>query len=124
ETAPIFVKLMSKRGPYDDIYNTMEYEVFAEEWKRISQKEDDVNTELAFSRQQNESLLAAELRLNAITLDSLQTIVSDEIEKARLEIGRVVVDQWKGSELSKIMSSSLKLRASNNGAAPPHTSVL
>ena len=125
ETSPIFVKLMSKRGPYDDLYDAKEYEVFAAERKRIAEIEDATYTTLMDSRRQNKAwleqqgqLVDAQLRLGALTMGSLQTTVSDEIDAARVELGRLVVKQWRQKEIARLRMQATSPR---NGNAPDET---
>lgn len=109
ETSPIFVKLMSKRGPYDDLYDAKEYETFAAEHKRIAEIEDRTYTELMATRRQNEAwleqqrqLIDAQLQLDTLTMGSLQTIVSEDIDAARVELGKLVVKQWRESQIARL----------------------
>ena len=43
ETAPIIVKLLSKKGPYDELLERIEYEHFLEQQKIISDKNEEIN---------------------------------------------------------------------------------
>ena len=42
ETAPIIVKLLSKKGPYDELLERIEYEHFLEQQKIISDKNEEI----------------------------------------------------------------------------------
>lgn len=64
ETAPVTVKLLSKRGPYDEVLDRIEYENFIEQKKLISDRNDDINTYLKISTDKNKLKLDAELKGN------------------------------------------------------------
>lgn len=119
ETAPVLVKLFSNRGPYDDIYDGLEHKVFVRERKMISQLNDDINTEVALSRQMNAGKLAAELQLSASTMESMQTILSDEICEAQMEIGKLLIEQWKRREMQRLGLRNVDIPIPRNGGAAP-----
>lgn len=100
ETAPLVAKLLSRRGPYDEIQDAMEHRVYVRERKGVSDLNDDANTDVALSRQQNAGRVAAELELTRSTLASLETLASEELREARMEIARLLVEQWKQAELA------------------------
>ena len=50
ETAPIVVKLLTKRGPYDELLDRIEYEHYLEQQKIISDKNNEINTLLRKSK--------------------------------------------------------------------------
>ena len=102
ETAPIIAKLLSKRGPYDEIQDALEHRVYVRERKSISDLNDETNTDVSLSRQQNAGRVAAELQLSRSTMASLETLASQELREARMEIARVVVEQWKQAELASL----------------------
>jgi hypothetical protein len=110
ETAPLIAKLLSKRGPYDEIQDALEHRVFVRERKGISDINDEANTDVSLSRQQNAGRVAAELELSRGTMASLETLASEELREARMEIARVVVEQWRRAELA-----SLKTRGRARG---------
>ena len=51
ETAPVFVKLLTKRGPYDEILDRIEHEYFVEQQKIISQINAKANSAIETLRQ-------------------------------------------------------------------------
>lgn len=110
ETSPLVVKLLSRRGPYDEILDAAEHRVYVSERKGISDINDETNTSVSLSRQQNAGRVTAELHLSRSTMDSLETLASEELREARMEIAKLVVEQWRQAELE-----SLKAR----GAARP-----
>ena len=105
ETAPLIAKLLSKRGPYDEIQDGLEHRVYVRERKGISDLNDEANTDVSLSRQHNAGRVAAELELSEGTWASLETLASEELLEARMEIAKLAVEQWKQAELA-----SLKMR--------------
>ena len=87
ETAPIVVKLMSKKGVYDE--KRKEYEVLSEQMI-----EDNIQTQIALNRSNNQSIVQVDLSSNQKLLE--------KITNAQVEIAEQVVDNWKKEELSKI----------------------
>ena len=104
ETAPLFVKLLSSRGPYDEYLETVEHEAYATREKNVSDVNDRINTEVALSRQGNADRLQAEIRLTQSTLASLQTLIAKEVNEAQVEIAKATLADWKNRQLSHLPS--------------------
>lgn len=102
ETAPLIAKLLSKRGPYDEIQDAWEHRVYVRERKGISDLNDEANTDVSLSRQQNAGRVTAELELSRSTMASLETLASEELREARMEIARLIVEQWRRAELASL----------------------
>ncbi len=94
ETAPVTVKLLSKRGPYDEVLDRIEYENFIEQKKLISDRNDEINTYLKISTDKNKLKLDAELKGNKELLES--------IAMAQAEIAKLAVEKWKLEEIEKL----------------------
>jgi hypothetical protein len=88
ETAPIIVKLLSKRGPYDELLERVEYEHYLEQQKIISDKNDEINNLLVEIQAMNKlkgevrmktekSKLDAELQSNTALLNEIATKQAD-----------------------------------------------
>jgi hypothetical protein len=105
ETAPVTVKLLSKRGPYDEILDRVEYENFIEQKKIISDLNDTINTTIKISTEKNANKLNAELKANEELLNS--------ISSAQAEIAKLAVEQWKQDELEKIKNGKNNIVNSN-----------
>jgi Domain of unknown function (DUF4407) len=102
ETAPIFVKLLSDRGPYDEIFESMEHKVRATEEKKRFEVDDETDTDLSLSSNMRSRQLAAELELSRRTMASLETLAGPEILEAQLEIARLITAEWKRAEVKKL----------------------
>lgn len=117
ETAPVTVKLLSKRGPYDEVLDRIEYENFIEQKKLISDRNDDINTYLKISTDKNKLKLDAELKGNKELLES--------IAMAQAEIAKLAVEKWKLEEIEKLQSSNSNVIITNvqNSNGQPHVTV-
>ncbi|HEY0377989.1 MAG TPA: DUF4407 domain-containing protein [Pyrinomonadaceae bacterium] len=135
ETAPILVKLFSSRGPYDDHLDAIEHQVYASQRKKVSDINDEINTDVALSRQRNADRLRAEtqlsqqlyaariqaeLQLSQNTMASLQTLAGQDLHDAEIEIARVAVARWREGQLDLL--TRMTPAASYYGQhAPPFT---
>lgn len=94
EVIPTLFKLMMIDGAYDAILKEKKhrYQVFAE--KRISDLNDEVNTEVQISTQKNKERLTAEVLANKELME--------RIAKAQAELLQTAIDKWREEELAKI----------------------
>lgn len=99
ETAPIIVKLLSERGPYEDVYEAKEHEVYVAERRRISNINDDANTRVTLKSRRNAAILEAESRLRKSLIASMETLAGEELKKARRDVAETLVRHWKSAEL-------------------------
>jgi hypothetical protein len=115
ETAPIIVKLLSDRGPYDEIYEAAEHEVYVTVRQKISNVNDDANTKVSLKRRRNAAILDAEARLRKSLLASIESLASEELRKARQEIAATLVENWRDAELKNFQSKFQSKRIPPNG---------
>jgi hypothetical protein len=115
ETAPIAVKLLSERGTYEDVCETLEHEVYVGERRKISNINDDTNTRVALHRRKNAALLAAESRLRASLVASLESLAASELREARSLIAKTLVEHWKDEELRGFKVWGAETGVSRNG---------
>jgi hypothetical protein len=118
ETAPIIVKILSERGPYDDIYETLERSVSAEQEKKSFELESRLNTDMTLCERLHAEILAAKLQLSRRTMDSLETLASAEMINAQTEIARLTVEQWKIAQLDKLKPQPWFPKTARNGHNP------
>jgi ribosomal protein S25 len=97
ETAPTFFKMMIASGPYDDLLRAEMHRVKVLSEKRISQINDEVNTELQISVQKNQERLKAEIEANRSVMEKLASAQSAIIEEA--------IKDWRKNELEKVQSN-------------------
>lgn len=94
ETAPIFVKLISPRGPYDDLLDRHEH-VFAKyRLAQITRLEQNTYQDLHLLEERSKNTIRKELDVNRSTIR--------EMTEAEIEIARKTISQWKEMELQKI----------------------
>lgn len=94
ETAPTFFKMMIASGPYDDYLRAEMHRVRVLSDKRISDLNDDVNTEVQISTKRNKVRLEAEVLVNKELME--------RIAKVQAELLQTAIDKWRDEELTKI----------------------
>jgi hypothetical protein len=105
ETAPITVKLLAKRGPYDEILDRVEYEIYLQQQKIISDKNDEINNILLEIKEMNK--LKGEVRMKTerakldAELKANETLLID-IAKKQGDLAKIAVDKWYDDELNKL----------------------
>jgi hypothetical protein len=94
ESSPILVKLLSKRGPYDELIDKEEYEKQIEYKKQKIKAKVLANNYLELLKQKDELQIGAEKRNN-------EKLVK-EIEEAKNEINKLAIGKWKKQEIDAI----------------------
>jgi hypothetical protein len=93
EIAPVLFKLMTESGPYDDMLKTIKHEVSVREKQKISDINDEINTNIRISSEKNRNKLEAEVKANEELLSA--------IALAQAEIAKVAIEKWKQKEIQK-----------------------
>ena len=93
ETAPVFVKLISARGPYDDLIEAERKQLSFDAQKRTQFFVHELDLEESDMNMKKELLL----RQNSEVLDQALS----EIKDAKLEINKSRINQWKALQLKK-----------------------
>lgn len=94
ETAPTFFKMMIASGPYDDLLRSEMHRARVLSDKRISDINDEINTEIMISTEKNKNKLEAEVAANKELLN--------KIAQAQAELLATAIEEWRKSELKKI----------------------
>lgn len=94
EVIPTLFKMMVAFGPYDDLLHAEKHRVRVLSEKRISDLNDDVNTEVQISTEKNRYRLEAEILANKELMD--------KITKTQAELLQIAIDKWREEELAKI----------------------
>ncbi len=94
ETAPTFFKMMIASGPYDDYLRAEMHRVRVLSDKRISDLNDNINTEVQISTDKNKMRLEAEVLANKELME--------RIAKTQAELLQTAIDKWREEELAKI----------------------
>lgn len=106
EVIPTLFKMMMTSGPYDDLLRAEKHRVRVLSDKRISDINDDVNTDVHISIEKNKERVEAELQANKQVLEKLAAAQSSLLEEA--------IELWKDEELSKIRNNpSAYIQSSN-----------
>ena len=106
ETAPILVKLISPRGPYDDLLEQHEHVFAKNKLRQITKLEQETYESLHLLEEKSKNVIRKELDVNRTTVR--------EMTDAEIEIARKTIEQWKKLELEKI-SSALEEKIENSG---------
>jgi hypothetical protein len=107
EIAPILFKMMTERGPYDDIVDRIKYETKVRQLELQSNLNQEINTAVKIHTQKFEQKLNSELQSNKEIIDA--------ISKAQQEIALVAINKWKEEQKNKMANSDLsKIIQSNN----------
>jgi hypothetical protein len=104
ETAPMVVKLLSKRGPYEDICEAQEYEVLRSQQRKMTEVDDEMETLLALKRRRDAALLDADLKLRKSVIVSMETNAREKLQDIRREVPIDLVEHWKTAELNNFKS--------------------
>jgi hypothetical protein len=106
ESSPILVKLLSQRGPYDELLEKEEYEKLIEYKKQKVKAKVLANNYLELLKQKDELQVEAEKRNN-------QNLIQ-EIEHAKDEINKIFIGKWKQKEIESIGSELKKDESMNH----------
>lgn len=94
EIAPILFKMMTERGPYDDIVDRIKHEVRVNQLLEQSNINQEINMAVKLHTDKTEQKLNAELLANDELLKS--------IALAQAEIAKRAVEKWKEDQIIKI----------------------
>ncbi len=97
ETTPTFFKMMIASGPYDDLLRSEMHKARVMSEKRISDINDEINTEVKISTERNKNKLEAEVAANRQLLN--------QIALAQSELLSTAIEEWRKSELEKILEN-------------------
>ncbi len=114
ETAPILVKLISPRGPYDDLLEQHEHVFAKNKLRQITKLEQETYESLHLLEEKSKNTIRKELDVNRTSIR--------EMTDAEIEIARKTIEQWKKHELQKI-SSALEEKNENPGKSEEKISI-
>jgi len=104
ETAPVLIKLLARRGPYDDLLEAIEHKTHIRKKKEVSDFNSEINKELERYDSVIETrwLLEEQLRRSALNLDQIEDLASADLRTAQSEIAQAAVAAWRRKELRDI----------------------
>lgn len=106
EVIPTLFKLMMIDGPYDAILKAEKHRVRVLSDKRISDINDEINTEVQISTKKNQERLEAELLANKKVMEQIAT--------AQAELLQTAIEAWRKEELAKIKDNPSEYIQTNN----------
>lgn len=106
EIAPILFKMMTERGPYDDIIDRMKHEFKVRQLEIQSNINQEINTAVKIHTDKYEQKLNVELQANKEVLEA--------ISKAQQEIALVAIETWKEEQKKKMRESGSSIINSAN----------
>ena len=109
EIIPTLFKMMMTAGPYDNLLRAEMHRIKVLSDKRISDINDDINTEVYISVEKNKARIESELSANKMILDKLATTQASLLEEA--------IERWREEEYKKIQenpSAYIKMELDNN----------
>lgn len=99
EIAPILFKMMTERGPYDDIVDRLKHEIKVKQLELQSNINQEINTAVKIHTEKYEQKLNAELQSNKEILEA--------ISKAQQEIAIVAIEKWKEEQKEMLLNSNI-----------------
>jgi hypothetical protein len=106
ESSPILVKLLSRRGPYDELIEKEEFEKQIEYKKQKIKAKILANNYLELLKQKDELQIESEKRNNEKLIK--------EIEIAKEEINKMAVGKWKQNEIDSLTDEVIKEMKEND----------
>lgn len=117
ETAPILVKLLSKRGPYDEILDRVEYEHYINEKELISRWNSKINELLEKAREtaklEGDIFMQVEKQRLEHELKNNQKIL-DYLAQKQEHLAKIAIDKWYQDELAKTSSQPINQSISHS----------
>lgn len=94
ECAPTFMRMMVADGSYEKLLEAEKHKIRVLADKRISDLNDEINTEVQISTEKNRQRLEAEVLANKELME--------KIAKTQAELLQTAIDKWREEELAKI----------------------
>ena len=108
ECAPIIVKLLSKRGPYDDKLEEIEYKHYIDSKKSISDMNDEINNLIKEIQELNKLKGETRVKSEKAKLDAelkANTELLNDIAKRQAELAQIAIDKWYQEEKDKLKNN-------------------
>lgn len=99
EIAPILFKMMTERGPYDDIIDRIKHETKVRQLELQSNINQEINTAVRIHTEKHEQKLNIELQANKEILEA--------ISKAQQELAIVAIEKWKEEQKEILMKKNV-----------------
>jgi len=101
ETAPVLIKLLASRGPYEEMLEALEHRISVTKKKEISDFNSDINRELERYEAASDArrMLEEQLMRDALRIESLEDLAAHDVHDAQSEIARATVAAWRRKEV-------------------------
>ena len=106
ECSPTFMRMMVADGSYEKILEAEKHKIRVMTDKRISDINDEINTEVTISTKKNQLRLEAELLANKKVMEQIAT--------AQAELLQTAIEAWRKEELAKIKENPSEYIQTNN----------
>ena len=106
ECAPTFMRMMVADGSYEKLLEAEKHKIRVLADKRISDLNDEVNTEIQISTKKNKERLEAEVQANKELME--------KIAKTQAELLNTAIEKWREEELAKINENPSAYIKTNN----------
>lgn len=119
ECAPVTVKLLSKRGPYDEVLERKEYQKEVEQKKIMSDLNDRINNQVKEVQDLNKLRGTVRLGAEKAKLDAelkANQALLDDIAMKQAELAKVAVEKWYNDEMARLRNDPSVQYAHAQGA--------
>jgi len=102
ELTPVIMKMLLRRGPYDDLMDTLEHKVNVDELLKRSHMNDDAHTEVARHTKENTEIILLEEAMDRETyvVSKVHALAGDELVEAQTKLARAAVQGWFRKQMS------------------------
>jgi hypothetical protein len=111
ETAPIFTKLISPRGPYDDLLERHEHVFAKQRLREMTRLEQETYETIYLFEEKSKSNIRRQLDLNRITVR--------EMTEAEIEIARKTIGHWKEMQIKQLAEEPMVVSELPESATEP-----
>jgi hypothetical protein len=121
ELTPVLMKLLLRRGPYDDFIDTLEHRVHVTALLERSHMNDDAHAEVALHSSKNNERMQLEetLRRSAFGIETVGRLAATELEEAQTKLARASIQAWLRKEMAAFgPKPHVPVRKPPRGSAP------
>lgn len=124
ETAPVVVKLLTKRGPYDEKLDAIEYQIYIDESKKVDMLNREINEYMRLAN--DAAKLSGSIRLDAekdkleVELRNNKELLNKLADYQR-DLANIYADAWYQEEKAKAL---MQAKGMYNQANPTPTNVV
>jgi hypothetical protein len=102
----VLIKLFAKRGPYDDLLETIEHKVYFGQQVDISNFNSDTNMdlELYVTKVEARRQLENQLIRDTLSPQRVEDLAADDIGEAQTEIAKATIGAWKWKHVDPLQN--------------------